>query len=115
LSAQLTTLRDRSRSTGITGHDDRNTQLLKKAQQLLIKTFVDRSHLLASQRQAVQEIARIGEGQVGAHILDAMAPGWLNLTRQDINQRLFDAWQPELAPRASCRTFSARSTLSSRP
>ena len=68
-------------------------QLLKKAQQLLIKTFGDRSHLLPSQRQAVQEIARIGEGQVGAHILDAMAPGWLNLTRQDINQRLFDAWR----------------------
>lgn len=66
---------------------------LVDSQQLLIKTFVDRSHLLPSQLQAVQEIARIGEGQVGAHILDAMAPGWLNLTRQDINQRLFDAWQ----------------------
>ena len=66
---------------------------LVDSQQLLIKTFVDRSHLLPSQLQAVQEIARIGEGQVGAHILDAMAPGWLNLTRQDINQRLFDAWR----------------------
>jgi hypothetical protein len=27
LNAQLTTLRDRSRSTGISGHDDRNTHL----------------------------------------------------------------------------------------
>jgi len=38
LSAQLTTLRDRSRSTGITGHDDRNTQYCVKGGQAVSVT-----------------------------------------------------------------------------
>lgn len=66
---------------------------LAKSQQLLIKTFVDQSHLVGPQLQAVRDIARIGDGQVAAHILDAMAPGWLSLRNCDVQSSLFEAWR----------------------
>ena len=64
-----------------------------QTKQLLVKTFVDRRQLLESQLQAVQDIARIGDGQVAAHILDAIAPGWLKLAQHDINASLLEAWR----------------------
>ena len=66
---------------------------LPEERRLLVKTFVDGRQLVQPQIEAVREIAAIGEGQINAHILDAMAPGWLQLRRQDINRSLFDAWQ----------------------
>jgi len=66
---------------------------LPEQRRLLVKTFVDGSQLVQPQIEAVREIAAIGEGQINAHILDAMAPGWLQLRRKDINKALFDAWQ----------------------
>ena len=66
---------------------------LPEERRLLVKTFVDRRQLVQPQIEAIREISAIGEGQINAHILDAMAPGWLQLARKDINRSLFDAWQ----------------------
>lgn len=66
---------------------------LPAKRKLLIKTFVDQGNLVAPQRQAVREIRSIGDGQISAHILDAVAPGWLTLERECLGPTLLSAWR----------------------
>ena len=80
MSAQHTTLRDRSRSTGISGHDDRNTQDLEAKQlKLPINLPFESLHVSLHLKDAVVKLAPLEFGFAGglltSHVtLDARQP-----------------------------------------
>ena len=60
---------------------------------LIIKTFISRTQLNDSQQMAAAEFSRLQQGVVESHVLDEIAPGWLNIDPAAVHATLIDAWR----------------------
>lgn len=64
-----------------------------ESQEITVRTFVDEGRLWSSERQALHELQRIGEGELAVATLRALTENWLSVGGEIVGQRLTEAWR----------------------